>query len=76
MNPKKETKIFIGCLPADTNEEELKEYFLQYCTDLTNFKVKFRSNGICSGYAYFSTGVQKNSWSTYYQQTTSTRVDF
>lgn len=55
MSSKKETKIFIGCLPAETDEEELKSYFLKFCSDLRKFRVKYRSNGICSGYAYFTT---------------------
>lgn len=45
-------KIFIGCLPAETVEEELCDYFKRFC-HLDNFKIKYRSNKICAGYGHF-----------------------
>lgn len=45
-------KIFVGCLPADTVEEELYDYFSQFCS-ITSFKIKFRSNKVCAGYGHF-----------------------
>ena len=52
MEKKKILKIFIGCLPADTVQHHLKSYFNRFCR-VACFKIKYRSNGVCSGYGHF-----------------------
>lgn len=53
------TKIFIGCLPADTVEDEIREYFLSFCRNLCKMKIKYRSNSICAGYGNFTARLTK-----------------
>lgn len=55
----KATKIFIGCLPKDTETEDLKQYLLSHCPEIQNLKVKYRSNKLCAGYANFITTCSK-----------------
>lgn len=45
-------KIFVGCLPADFNEEELYNYFSSYCK-ISQISIKYRSNKVCSGHGSF-----------------------
>lgn len=56
-------KIFIGCLPAETDENEVHTYFSQYC-EIIKIKIKFRSNGICAGYGHFTTKISKKNLKT------------
>ena len=46
-----ERKIFIGCLPSDTDSEEISKYFSKYCT-IINLEVKIRKNGVCAGFGH------------------------
>lgn len=46
------TKVFLGCLPQNTNKEELLVYFTKICK-ISNFKIKNRSNNQCAGYGTF-----------------------
>lgn len=54
----KTKKIFVGCLPCDTNTEEIALYFSKFC-EISKFKVKFRSNGVCTGYGEFRTNISE-----------------
>jgi hypothetical protein len=47
-----QTKIFVGCLPSETIESELFDYFSFFC-GVSNLKIKYRSNSICAGYGHF-----------------------
>jgi len=44
-------KVFLGCLPGDTITDEITEYLKKY-VQVTQIKIRFRSNGLCSGYGY------------------------
>ena len=46
------TKIFLGCLPPNTDEQELRAYFSEFCS-ISEMKLKYRSNKQCAGYGYF-----------------------
>lgn len=45
-------KMFLGCLPQETNISLLREYFSQFCL-LKEFTLKLRSNKQCAGYGSF-----------------------
>lgn len=45
-------KIFIGCLPPNTDKDELELYLLNFCK-ISKFKVRFRSNNKCAGFGSF-----------------------
>lgn len=47
-----QTKIFVGCLPSETIESDLFDYFSTFCT-IEGLKIKYRSNEICAGYGHF-----------------------
>lgn len=47
------TKFFIGCLPANTDQNEIQKIFEALCPDISNLKIKYRSNKICAGYGHF-----------------------
>lgn len=49
----KKSKIFLGCLPPNTNELELFAYFSQLCL-ISDMKLKYRSNKQCAGYGTFN----------------------
>lgn len=49
----KKSKIFLGCLPPNTNESELFDYFRGFC-DISDMKLKYRSNKQCAGYGTFT----------------------
>lgn len=51
-------KIFIGCLPSNSNKEEIHSYFSNYCS-INKLKISFRTNGICAGYGHFTTEITK-----------------
>lgn len=51
-----QTKIFIGCLPNNTEKEEVYLHFSKYC-QIIKLKIKFRSNGVCAGYGHFRTRI-------------------
>ena len=46
-----EKKIFIGCLPSDTDSSEISKYFSKYCR-IVNLEVKIRKNGVCAGFGH------------------------
>lgn len=48
-----EKKIFLGCLPASSDQKELAAYFQQFCLTILKIKIKYRSNNVCAGYGYF-----------------------
>jgi len=49
----KETqKVFIGCLPAETDPTEIEQYFSKFCL-MSKMKIKYRSNNVCAGYGHF-----------------------
>lgn len=50
------TKIFIGCLPGNTEQEEIHLHFSKYC-EIIKLKIKSRSNGVCAGYGHFTTKI-------------------
>ena len=47
--PENQIKLFLGCLPGETTQEELSKYFRKI-VPLKSIKVNFRKNGICAGY--------------------------
>lgn len=59
--PHNETKVFLGCLPGDTNAEELSSYFSKFCITPPKMKIKYRKNRICSGYGDFKAVIDKES---------------
>ena len=44
--------MFIGCLPAQSSEEELYKYFSKFC-QISHLKLKYRSNRLCAGHGSF-----------------------
>lgn len=52
MEPNRQVKIFVGCLPSETIESQLYEYLTAFC-EVSGLKIKYRSNSVCAGYGHF-----------------------